>query len=61
MAGTRMNTVYKDLVPASAIVAELRPVFAAYRRGRFDGESLGDFCHRVGIEALRAKIETFRT
>ncbi|HEX6963852.1 MAG TPA: NADPH-dependent assimilatory sulfite reductase hemoprotein subunit [Lacipirellula sp.] len=54
---TRMNVVYKDLVPASSLVAELSPVLACYKRERLQGESFGDFCHRYGVERLRAAVE----
>jgi sulfite reductase (ferredoxin) len=52
MQGTRMNTVYQDLVPASEIAAILEPVLVAYKAGRRQHETLGDFCHRVGVEKL---------
>lgn len=58
MEGTRMNTPYKDLVSASSIVAVLRPAFVAYRDSRTEGESFGDFCHRIGVEALKSSNES---
>lgn len=53
MLGTRMNVLYKDLIPLSRIVSELRPLLLHYKSRRSTGESLGDFCHRVGIDALQ--------
>jgi sulfite reductase (ferredoxin) len=50
--GDRLNIEYKDYVPIDRIVDELVPVFARYKAERYDGESFGDFCHRVGVEAL---------
>jgi sulfite reductase (ferredoxin) len=54
LEGTRMNTVYQDLVPASSIVATLQPVLSMYKESRRPNESLGDFCNRIGVERLPA-------
>ena len=53
LIGTRMNTVYKDLVPLSHIVRELRPLLQCFKQARSEDESLGDFCHRLGVEELQ--------
>jgi sulfite reductase (ferredoxin) len=50
--GDRLNTEFKDYVPYDQVVAELVPVFARFKAERNDGESLGDFCDRIGIEEL---------
>ena len=50
--GNRLAFLYKDLVPDSEIVAELVSVFAAFKANREGGESLGDFCARVGRDDL---------
>ncbi|MDX2039088.1 MAG: NADPH-dependent assimilatory sulfite reductase hemoprotein subunit [Isosphaeraceae bacterium] len=50
--GDRLNVEFKDYVPFDRIVEELTPVFSRYERERLAGESLGDFCHRVGVAAL---------
>lgn len=52
--GDRLAYVYQDLVPLDEIVARLAPVFDAFRRLRCPGETLGDFCHRLGREGLEA-------
>lgn len=52
LIGTRMNATYKDLVPMTQIVSELRPLLLYYKQSHQDGETLGDFCHRIGIEEL---------
>ena len=44
--GRRLNTLYKDLVPADEIMSVLRPLLLNYRHSRFPGETLGDFCVR---------------
>jgi sulfite reductase (ferredoxin) len=53
--GTRLGQVYADNVEREAIVARLEPVLLYYKAARHAGESFGDFCDRVGIEALRQR------
>jgi sulfite reductase (ferredoxin) len=52
--GSRLNRVYADLVPRAALVATVRPLLWFFRDSRLPGESFGDFCDRIGIDALRA-------
>ncbi|MFW6124921.1 MAG: hypothetical protein ACOC46_02125, partial [Pirellulales bacterium] len=52
LLGTRINSIYKDLVPAGEVVSALVPLFLYYKRDRRAGESLGDFCHRKGVDDL---------
>ncbi|HEY6207540.1 MAG TPA: NADPH-dependent assimilatory sulfite reductase hemoprotein subunit [Gemmatimonadales bacterium] len=56
MLGTRLGVVYADLVPRNQLVAAVRPLFERYRDERLGAERFGDFCHRVGVEALRASV-----
>src|SRR5947199_844510 len=56
MLGTRLGTLYAGLVPRDRLVATVRPLFERYRYERLDDERFGDFCHRVGIGALRASV-----
>jgi len=51
-AGTRLARPFLDLVPLGQLVPVLVPVLAHYRDGRIDGEAFGDFCLRVGLDAL---------
>ena len=55
--GTRLNRAYRDLVPGQALVATVMPLLVHYKQSRADGESFGDFCDRVGIEALQSYAE----
>lgn len=50
--GDRLNFIYKDLVPTDKVVLTLVPVLRLFKEGRHDGESFGDFCHRVGNDEL---------
>lgn len=52
--GTRLNWEYADLVPLDELVSTVRPLLVYFREARRAGESFGDFCHRVGREALQA-------
>lgn len=54
--GTRLNTIYQDLVPAEDVVKTLVAVFTLFKAERNDGESFGDFCDREGVENLSAKV-----
>jgi sulfite reductase (ferredoxin) len=50
--GDRLNFIYKDLVPTDRVVPTLVSVFCLFQEGRLDGETFGDFCHRVGKDEL---------
>jgi sulfite reductase (ferredoxin) len=52
--GDRLNFIYKDLVPTDEVVSTLVPVLRYFKESRQNGESFGDFCHRVGKEDLLA-------
>jgi sulfite reductase (ferredoxin) len=52
--GDRLNFIFKDLVPTDDVVPTLVPVFRYFKEARLPGESFGDFCHRVGKDALLA-------
>lgn len=46
--GTRLAYIFKDSVPKDEIVPALAPVFERFKLERVNGESFGDFCHRLG-------------
>ena len=54
MLGTRLAVQYADLVRRDQLIATLRPLFERYRDEREPEERFGDFCHRVGLDALRS-------
>ena len=54
LLGDRLAFVYQDLVRLEDIVPTLVRVFESFKARRQDGESLGDYCHRVGIAGLPA-------
>ncbi len=53
---TRMNTLYADSINVANLAAELRPLLTLWQENRQGGEGFGDYCHRVGVEALRARV-----
>lgn len=52
--GTRLNKLYKDLVPVKDLVPTLVPILAYFKEARQPGEQFSDFCLRVGFEQLQA-------
>jgi sulfite reductase (ferredoxin) len=54
LLGDRLNEHYKDVVPFEQLAGEITAVLACYKAERASGETLGDFCHRKGIEGVRA-------
>ena len=59
LRGDRLAFLYREIVPLEELVGSLAPVFAFFRQERRQGESLGDFCHRQGAEALRRFADGF--
>ena len=57
--GDRLAFLYRDLVSLEEIVPTLVPVLVAFKEERFDGESLGDFCHRKEMSGLDGASEEF--
>jgi sulfite reductase (ferredoxin) len=50
--GNRLGFLYRDGVPLEELVAALVPVFVHFKQNRETGETLGDFCYRLGAEGL---------
>jgi sulfite reductase (ferredoxin) len=51
---TRLAQPYTDKMHIDDLETFLKPIFAYYQRQRWSEESFGDFCDRVGLEAIRA-------
>ncbi|MGC4004870.1 MAG: hypothetical protein QM811_17845 [Pirellulales bacterium] len=58
LLGDRLNFLYKDLVPADDLVNTLTPLLRHYKAARNEGETVGDFFHRLGAEKLQAATAT---
>ena len=50
---TRLAQIYADRVHINDLETMLEPLLVAFKGDRQAAESFGDFCHRVGFEALR--------
>ncbi|QDV19417.1 Sulfite reductase [ferredoxin] [Gimesia panareensis] len=53
--GNRLAFIYDDLVPLTEVTSRLSPVLEYFKEERQPGEAFGDFCHRMGKEALQEK------
>ena len=58
--GDRLNFIYKDLVPTAEVVPTLAAVLRYFKDARQPGESFGDFCHRLGKDALTRRLRRSR-
>ncbi|WP_291296498.1 NADPH-dependent assimilatory sulfite reductase hemoprotein subunit [Elioraea sp.] len=52
--GTRLSYMLHDKVKEAAVADALAPLFAAFAALRYSNEGFGDFCHRLGRDALLA-------
>jgi sulfite reductase (ferredoxin) len=52
-AGTRLNTAIAERLDIAGIADALDPLFSWFAQSRTPGEGFGDFCDRVGGQALR--------
>jgi sulfite reductase (ferredoxin) len=55
--GDWLNFIYKDLVPTNEVVPTLAPVLRYFKENRQNGESFGEFCRRLGKDALLAACD----
>jgi sulfite reductase (ferredoxin) len=53
LLGDRLNAQYKDVVPFEELAREITAVLACYKAERRAAETLGDFCHRKGVDGVR--------
>jgi sulfite reductase (ferredoxin) len=53
LLGDRLNVQYKDVVPFEELAREITAVLACYKAERRAAETLGDFCHRKGVDGVR--------
>lgn len=54
--GTQLCFIYEDSLPHEDLVPTLVPLLTVYKAERQDGESFGNYCARVGKDALVAKV-----
>jgi len=59
--GDRLNSIYKDMVPAEEVVSTLVAVLSCFKEKRETDETFGDFCHRLGNEQIAAWTDEHTT
>jgi sulfite reductase (ferredoxin) len=57
---TRLSEPYMDSMPIDDLERHFEPLFIFFKQDRQTGESFGDFCHRVGFDALRNFAATYK-
>jgi sulfite reductase (ferredoxin) len=57
---TKLAQAYIDKLPHKEIERFLEPLLAYFKQDKIEGESFGEFCSRVGFEALRTFSETYQ-
>ena len=58
---TRLARAYTDRMPIVELETFLEPIFAYFKQDKQPGESFGDFCDRVGFEAIREFTVTYES
>ncbi len=56
---TRLARTYLEKLPIQDLEVTLEPLLVYFKQDRKPSESFGDFCHRVGFEALRQFAQTY--
>lgn len=56
---TRLAEPYLEKLYTDAIESELEPIFVYFKQSRQPAESFGNFCDRVGLEAIRTFALTY--
>jgi sulfite reductase (ferredoxin) len=57
---TRMSAPFIESLAIADLEKTLEPLFVLFKGDRQANESFGDFCHRVGFEALHQYIATYQ-
>jgi sulfite reductase (ferredoxin) len=53
---TRLNTLYAPSVQLEQLAATVHPLLVLWKQERYPQEAFGDFCARVGMDYLHARI-----
>ena len=57
---TRLAQAYTDKLPIADLENFLEPLFVYFKQERQESESFGEFCHRLGFEALRQFSDSYQ-
>jgi sulfite reductase (ferredoxin) len=58
---TRLAQTYVDRMPIHELETFLAPIFTFFKQEKNAGESFGDFCDRVGLDAIREFTITYES
>ncbi|OKH16360.1 sulfite reductase, ferredoxin dependent [Fischerella major NIES-592] len=58
---TRLAKAYIDKLHHNDLETFLEPIFVYFKKSRKKGESFGDFCDRVGFDAIRKFTESYKS
>lgn len=58
---TRLAKAYIDKLHHNDLETFLEPIFVYFKKSRKKGESFGDFCDRVGFNAIRKFTESYKS
>jgi sulfite reductase (ferredoxin) len=56
----RLAKPYEEKMPIAELEKFFEPIFVNFRDNKQEGESFGDFCHRIGFDELRKFSETYK-
>ncbi|MEM7712982.1 MAG: sulfite reductase, ferredoxin dependent [Cyanobacteria bacterium P01_A01_bin.68] len=57
---TRLAQPYMQKLKAEELETQLEPMFAYFKESKETEESFGDFCNRVGFDAIRGYVENYK-
>jgi sulfite reductase (ferredoxin) len=58
--GARLNQPYQDVVLTEDLVKTVLPLFVFFKQARQPQEGFGDFCNRVGLDALHTFADNYQ-
>ena len=58
-AQTRLALPYMERLPIDDLETQLEPIFVYFKQSRQSGEKFGDFCYRVGFDAIRESATNY--
>lgn len=61
LAQTRLAVPYMERLHLNNLETQLEPIFAYFKQSRLDGEGFGDFCERVGFDAIRESATKYES
>ncbi|MGF1494208.1 MAG: sulfite reductase, ferredoxin dependent [Microcoleaceae cyanobacterium] len=56
---TRLARPFIDRLPVTDLETTLESIFVYFKQDRQEGESFGDFCHRVGFDSIRQFLSSY--